>query len=256
MVIVSREDEYLRSSRTLPVRHSPPPVPEWVRLFSDWDYFHRSSIIRFRLGVYTSAMATKPEKAPAPVDSVYTALQSLSKDIAQQLQGYEAMRKARKTDVRDALKEKLFELLDDIEQQLDEVDPVLNDKARIGAGVYTEYVGLRNMITGWRRVYRVRRGRTTLLVREPDFWDLVEHTGQRLSAIGPELNQKPVEELPVRITFGRPCREGKVLIAGHFAPEVQAALRRIAEEEETTVQRLLAEALHLLFAKRGRRKRA
>jgi hypothetical protein len=41
-----------------------------------------------------------------------------------------------------------------------------------------------------------------------------------------------------------------VLIAGHFAPEVQTALKIIAAEERTTVQALLAEGINTVFASR------
>lgn len=47
-----------------------------------------------------------------------------------------------------------------------------------------------------------------------------------------------------------PSRSGRVLIGGHFAPEVQRALKIIAAEEGTTIQALLAEALNTIFAKR------
>ena len=47
-----------------------------------------------------------------------------------------------------------------------------------------------------------------------------------------------------------PSRTGRVLIGGHFAPEVQTALKIIAAEERTTMQALLAEAINLVFAKR------
>jgi hypothetical protein len=47
-----------------------------------------------------------------------------------------------------------------------------------------------------------------------------------------------------------PSRSGRVLIGGHFAPEVQTALKIIAAEERTTVQALLAEAINTIFAKR------
>ncbi len=47
-------------------------------------------------------------------------------------------------------------------------------------------------------------------------------------------------------------RQGTKLIGGHFAPEVSTQLRIIAAEEETTVQKLLAEALDDLFVKKGR----
>jgi hypothetical protein len=45
-------------------------------------------------------------------------------------------------------------------------------------------------------------------------------------------------------------RIGRVLIGGHFAPEVQTALKVIAAEERTTIQALLAEAINTVFAKR------
>jgi hypothetical protein len=41
-----------------------------------------------------------------------------------------------------------------------------------------------------------------------------------------------------------------VLVGGHFASEVQRALRIIAAEEGTTVQALLAEGINTVFAKR------
>jgi hypothetical protein len=45
-------------------------------------------------------------------------------------------------------------------------------------------------------------------------------------------------------------RKGRVLIGGHFAPEVQTALKIIAAEERTTMQALLTEGINTLFAKR------
>jgi hypothetical protein len=47
-----------------------------------------------------------------------------------------------------------------------------------------------------------------------------------------------------------PSRSGRVLVGGHYAPEVQTALKIIAAEERTTVQALLAEGINMLFAKR------
>jgi hypothetical protein len=49
-----------------------------------------------------------------------------------------------------------------------------------------------------------------------------------------------------------PSRTGRVLVGGHFAPEVQTALKIIAAEERTTVQALLAEAINTVFARRHR----
>jgi len=47
-----------------------------------------------------------------------------------------------------------------------------------------------------------------------------------------------------------PSRSGRVLIGGHFGPEVQTALKIIAAEERTTMQALLAEGINMVFAKR------
>ena len=44
-------------------------------------------------------------------------------------------------------------------------------------------------------------------------------------------------------------REGKKMIAGHFAPEVTWQLRKLALDQQTTVQSLLEEALNDLFEK-------
>lgn len=49
-----------------------------------------------------------------------------------------------------------------------------------------------------------------------------------------------------------PSRSGRVLVGGHYAPEVQTALKIIAAEERTTVQALLAEGINTVFAKRGK----
>jgi hypothetical protein len=49
-----------------------------------------------------------------------------------------------------------------------------------------------------------------------------------------------------------PSRAGRVLIGGHFAPEVQMALKILAAEERTTVQALLAEAINLVLARHGK----
>jgi len=49
-----------------------------------------------------------------------------------------------------------------------------------------------------------------------------------------------------------PSRSGRVLVGGHFAPEVQTALKIVAAQERTTVQALLAEGINTVFAKRGK----
>lgn len=50
----------------------------------------------------------------------------------------------------------------------------------------------------------------------------------------------------------KPSREATTLIGGHFSPDVARQLAIIAAEEGTTKQALLAEALDLLFLKKGK----
>jgi hypothetical protein len=49
-----------------------------------------------------------------------------------------------------------------------------------------------------------------------------------------------------------PSRVGKKTIAGHFDPAVSRQLRRLALEEDSSVQELLREALNDLFRKKGK----
>lgn len=55
-----------------------------------------------------------------------------------------------------------------------------------------------------------------------------------------------------RAAWHRPSRSNRVLVGGHFAPEVQTALKIVAAEERTTVQALLTEGINMIFAKRGK----
>jgi hypothetical protein len=59
-------------------------------------------------------------------------------------------------------------------------------------------------------------------------------------------------DLAVARAGGTGSRSGRVLVGGHFASEVQRALRIISAEEGTTVQALLAEGINTVFAKRGK----
>ena len=65
----------------------------------------------------------------------------------------------------------------------------------------------------------------------------------RASASHPTAEKTHLKAVP-------PSRTGRVLVGGHFAPEVQTALKVIAAEERTTMQSLLAEAINTVFAKR------
>lgn len=53
-----------------------------------------------------------------------------------------------------------------------------------------------------------------------------------------------------------PSRVGRVLIGGHFAPEVQTALKIIAAEERTSMQALIEEAINAVFESRNREQSA
>ena len=54
-------------------------------------------------------------------------------------------------------------------------------------------------------------------------------------------------------TTGR-YRDSTVMVGGHFPPHVLRQLRMIAAEEDTTNQALIAEALDLLFTRKGKSK--
>ena len=47
-----------------------------------------------------------------------------------------------------------------------------------------------------------------------------------------------------------PSRRGSKHVGGYFAPEVARQLRRMAVDEDTSIQNLLAESLNLLFQSR------
>jgi hypothetical protein len=75
------------------------------------------------------------------------------------------------------------------------------------------------------------------------------------------LNQARRVATPAAVATSEPAlaragsagsRSGRVLVGGHFASEVQRALRIIAAEEGTTVQALLAEGINTVFAKRSK----
>ena len=63
-------------------------------------------------------------------------------------------------------------------------------------------------------------------------------------AKAPESAPRPIKRATRRTNSDR------VLVGGHFSPEVQTALRIIAAEERTTVQALLTEGINTVFARR------
>lgn len=48
----------------------------------------------------------------------------------------------------------------------------------------------------------------------------------------------------------RPSRTGTKHVGGHFSPEVSKQLRRIALDEDSSVQKLLAEGIDMIFHSR------
>src|SRR3954469_17810355 len=66
-----------------------------------------------------------------------------------------------------------------------------------------------------------------------------------------ERPQTPVSHAPEN-PYYRPGRAGKANVTGYFPPAVKKQLRLLSAERETTIQRLLAEALNDLFAKYNR----
>jgi hypothetical protein len=73
---------------------------------------------------------------------------------------------------------------------------------------------------------------------------------QSPARVVPSAAQRPVVATSRGSRSAAPSRSGRVLIGGHFAPEVQTALKIIAAEERTTIQALLAEGINTVFAKR------
>lgn len=62
----------------------------------------------------------------------------------------------------------------------------------------------------------------------------------------------PAEAEPATQLKARLGRKDVVMIAGHFPPEVRKQLHQIALDQDTTAQRLLGEALNMLFARYGK----
>ena len=82
--------------------------------------------------------------------------------------------------------------------------------------------------------------------------------GRAVTTVKPEVKPgKPAKaataEPAGKATSGR-YRDSTVMVGGHFPPHVLRQLRMIAAEEDTTNQALIAEALDLLFVKKGKGK--
>jgi hypothetical protein len=66
--------------------------------------------------------------------------------------------------------------------------------------------------------------------------------------------EKPIQNDKKENQKNHPGRAGKVMIGGHFSKEVAKQLKMLAIEGDTTNQKLLEEALDLLFIKKGKGK--
>ena len=77
---------------------------------------------------------------------------------------------------------------------------------------------------------------------------LTQGLEQKPAPVRSKTSSRPSRAVPANAAVS--SRSGRVLIAGHFAPEVQTALKIIAAEERTTIQALLAEGINTVFAKR------
>ena len=68
---------------------------------------------------------------------------------------------------------------------------------------------------------------------------------------GPAPQEPPRETAAGSGSATQASRTGKPSVTGYFAPEVRRQLRRLAADNDSTIQALLAEALNDLFAKHG-----
>ena len=78
----------------------------------------------------------------------------------------------------------------------------------------------------------------------------------RLSSTGssPKIFRLPPSQPRQPTKFHRPVRDGRRFMGGHFEPNVLKQMKWLAVEEDTTTQKLLEEAIDLLFLKKGRGK--
>lgn len=73
---------------------------------------------------------------------------------------------------------------------------------------------------------------------------------KNLQTAQPLDKPEPANENALRSTKLPPSRVGRVLIGGHFSPEVQTELKVLAAQERTSVQALIAEGINAVFARR------
>ena len=66
-----------------------------------------------------------------------------------------------------------------------------------------------------------------------------------------EVRINEIKDVPQKVTsvYVPPSRKGKLAITGSYDPEVRQQLKRIAVDNNTTIQKLVCEALNDLFIK-------
>jgi hypothetical protein len=73
-----------------------------------------------------------------------------------------------------------------------------------------------------------------------------------LAEAGGSRRKVQAEAEPHHEPYAQPGRAGTKPITGHFPKEVRSELKKLAIEQETTLQNLMAEAFNDLFAKYGK----
>ena len=82
---------------------------------------------------------------------------------------------------------------------------------------------------------------------------LKQQQARQAEATAPQAPAAAPVGAPVALRAAKsvpPSRAGRVLIGGHFAPEVQTELKVLAAQERTSVQALIAEGINAVFARR------
>jgi hypothetical protein len=85
--------------------------------------------------------------------------------------------------------------------------------------------------------------------KKPSLADALKQSSGTMEAEPVAPQADPTQPQPI---VKPPSRVGKKTIAGHFDPAVSRQLRRLALEEDSSVQELLREALNDLFRKKGK----
>ncbi len=75
-------------------------------------------------------------------------------------------------------------------------------------------------------------------------------TALQAPRVKPQAVAKPAPA-PVAVSTAK-AREGKVMIAGYFSPQMAKAVKLLAVERDVTVQALIGEALDMVLHKNGK----